>query len=177
MRLVETRSEGTLFIHSNCNHAVTFTLVSGRVTAVYFGPRKGRKAISLVREITGGRCRFEDSGPGRVPQDLPSTGELMKLLLSDGAAAEGSTVSQPENPTGANAEVWNRALKQLQTVLTDHLGPIAGIILEESLAELDGACVSDDRFYRLIDNLALNIEVDQVALFRDQGSRILSNRS
>ena len=176
-RLVESRSDGTLYIHSNCNHAVTYTLESGRITALYFGPRKGRKAIPLARDITGGSCHFEESAPGRAPQDLPSTEEIMRLLLSSEAAPGATGDSQSKSSISSNTEDWSGVLERLQTVLTDHLGPIAGIILDESLEELDGNCVSEASFQRLVDTLARNIETDQIALFRDQAASVLNNRS
>jgi len=171
--LVQARSDGTLFIHSNCNHAITFTLESGRISALYFGPRKGLKAMPLVRNITGGSCRFEASGPTRAAQELPSTVEILEMLLS----AKSASSPQPEQASSSNAAEWSQILQKLQLVLTDHLGPISSIIFEESLADLGAPCVTKDRFIRLVDSLALNIEPDQKTRFREQIKRLLLNNA
>jgi len=174
-RLVVSRSSGTLFIHSDCNHALTFTLESGQIIALYFGPRKGRKVIPLTLAISGGSCRFDPDGPSREPQDLPSTQEIMAQLNSNRVAP----VTMPGSPSELSVEPWpeeirGRFLGELQVVLTDHLGPIADIIFNESMSELNGQSVNEDSFQHLIDRLALNMESGDISRFQDQVADILS---
>ena len=175
-RLVESSSSGTLFIHSDCNHAITFTLESGRITAIYFGPRKGRKAIPLTRGITGGSCRFDPNGLARSPQDLPPTQEILAQLHPNGASTMTTPSPVPgEQPTDPwPDEVQKKFLGELQTVLTDHLGPIADLIFEESMAEVGDLSATEGRFQSLIDKLALNLEPDESARFHDRIAEILS---
>jgi uncharacterized protein (DUF433 family) len=123
----------------------------------------------LILGITGGSCRFEDSGRPGIRQDLPPVEEILELLRANESAA------QSESPVDAEAETWHKILEELQTVLTDHLGPIAGIIYEEALAELGEPCVTQDSFQRLIENLAVNIEPDQITRFYDQVAGVLDD--
>ena len=175
--LVKSRSNGTLFIRSDCNHSITVTLESGQITALYFGPRKGSKVIPLTLGISGGSCRFDPNGPSRGRQDLPPTQEIMALLQSRGVDTMTTKPDSQPNPSGDSwsAEMQRRVFDELQVILTDHLGPIAGIIFEESVAELNGSSVTDDSFQLLINQLALNIEApDEVTRFHDQVANILS---
>lgn len=177
-RLIESKSSGTLFIRSDCNHSITIALESGQISALYFGPRKGRKAIPLTLAISGGSCRFDPNGLTREPQDLPSTQQVMALLQSKEVASTTMSKSIAEqSDVSWSEEVQQKIFTELQGVLTDHLGPIAGIIFEESLAELTEPCVSEARFQLLIDKLALDMEAGQVSRFRDQVADILSKNS
>ena len=78
--LVDRKQSGTLFIHSDCNHAITFALDAGRIFAVFHGARRGRKAIPMISNISGGTYKFESSSLNNLSQELPSTPKILNLL-------------------------------------------------------------------------------------------------
>ena len=175
-RLVTSHSSGTLFIHSDCNHLITFTLKSGRITALYFGPRKGQKAIQFILGISGGSCRFETTGLTREPQQLPPTQEIISMLRS-GAVGHNTKITTVKSGLDSNTwtdEKQRGVLEELKVILTDYLGPIAGIIVEESLDELSGSALTDDSYQELIDKLSLNIDPDEVREFQHKAKAMLN---
>ena len=169
-RLIKSRSSGTLFIHSDCNHAITFTLKSGQITALYFGPRKGRRAIPMTLGISGGTCHFDETELARVPQDLPPTPEIMAQLQPSAMTEESTPGSLPE-------EVRYQILQELQQILTENLGPIANLIFEETLGEMDTPCATEDSFQHLIQKLSLNIEPGEITRFHDQVAEVFNKKT
>lgn len=172
--LIQKRESGTLFIRSECNHLTTFTLQSGQVSAVSFGPRRGGRAIPHIREISSGTYRFDKESPVGSPQQLPDTGELMKLLKSNGAPAE---IMDPgkNGSVGGGVSHKNslRFSKELKELLTDHVGPIADVIFDDTLEEIGGVCSNTHQAQILIDRLATDIDDAEIWQFRERAGDII----
>ena len=172
--LIHRRESGTLFIRSECNHLTTFTLQNGRVTAVSFGPRRGDRAIPHIREISSGTYRFDKGSPVGTPQRLPDTGELMSLLKSNGASTE---IMNPAGfgsaGGGASDKNSRRFNKELKELLTDHLGPIADVIFDDTLEEIGGICSNTHQAQILIDRLATDIDDAELWQFREKAGNII----
>ncbi len=172
--LIHKQESGTLFIRSECNHLTTFTLQSGQVTAVSFGPRRGDRAIPHIRNITGGTYRFDRESPVGAPQQLPDTGELINLLKSNGASTE---IMDPGGNGsvggGASDRSSRRFSKELKELLTDHLGPIADIIYDDTLEEIGGVCSNTHQAQILIDRLATDIDDAEIWQFREKAGNII----
>ena len=173
--LIHKRESGILFIRSECNHLTTFTLQNGQVTAVSFGPRRGDRAIPHIRKINSGTYRFDREAPVGAPQRLPDTGELMNLLNSSGAAPTG--IMDPGGNGsivgGASDRSSRRFSKELKELLTDHLGPIADIIYEDTLEEIGGVCSNPHQAQILIDRLATDIDDAEIWQFREKAGNII----
>jgi hypothetical protein len=153
---VKRKSSGTLFIRSNCNHAITFGLEKGRINYIFFGPRKGIKAINKIREIDGGSYRFEPTNVGSLLHSLPSTEEILAQLNLTREAPR----HPPQSINSSSVSAADRAMicYQLKGILVEYLGPIAEIVLNDAMCETEQFCSSPEHTQIFIDRLAQDIE-------------------
>ncbi len=172
--LIDKQETGTLFIRSECNHLATFTLQRGQAMAVSFGPRRGDRAIPHIKKISGGTYRFDRESPARAPQQLPDTRELMNLLKSNGVMSEVGITAGPGSAGGdASDKNRRRFSKELKELLTDHIGPIADVIFDDTLAEIGGNCSNTHQAQILIDRLATDIDDAEIWQFREKAGNII----
>jgi len=158
-QLVNSKASGTMFIRSQCNHAISFYLDSGRISALHYGPRRGDKAISLIGKIAGGSYRFATSSPGRLGQDLSSTAEILGRLKTSQDTAEvpaSTPLSVGTNPA-ISTEQKQRIYQELKQLLTGHLGPIAELVFDDVADETGDFWSSPERTHLLNDRLAIDI--------------------
>ena len=189
---VKNKSSGTLFIRTNCNHSITFVMENGRIISVLFGPRKGDKAIAKIREITGGSYRFDRNNIGSIPQDLPSTEEILaKLSLArerpkqaplatdSSLLSDSSSLSDPSSLSDSSSlSESDRALVcyQLKEVLTTYLGPIAEIVLSDAMCDTEQFCSTSEQAKLFVNQLAEDIEDPAMSVqFRSQANSIIEN--
>lgn len=174
--LVGNKASGTMFIRSECNHAITFSLDAGRIYALHHGPRRGRSAIPLISQIAGGSYRFDAAGPGRPPQELPSTGEILEQLKTPQGSAEAHKISSPTDGTDSiSAEQRNQLCRELKNLLAQHLGPIAEMVFEDTVDETGNFCATPEGTQELIAKLTDDIgDPDEIAQFREEASRTIS---
>ena len=172
--LIDKKETGTLFIRSESNRLATFTLQDGRAIAISFGPRKGDRAIPHIKEISSGTYRFDKESPIGTPQRLPDTGELMNLLKSN---RESTEIVNTAGTGSAGGSASNRSSgkfgKELKALLTDHLGPIADVIYDDTLEELGGVCSNTHQAQILIDRLATDIDDAEIWQFREKAGNII----
>ena len=171
--LVAKKSSGTLYIRSDCNHVISFALDGGKIYAVYHGPRRGRNALSLISAISGGTYQFEATPLSAKPQDLPSTPEILELISTpqQGRAAPalgeagGSAVSE---------EKRNMVCGELKRLLTEHLGPIADMVFDDAIQDIEDFCSTPERTLQLIDRLADDIEdSEETVQFREKANAVV----
>ena len=172
--LIDKQETGTLFIRSECNHLAAFTLQRGQATAVSFGPRRGDRAIPHIKEISGGTYRFDRESPVGAPQQLPDTRELMTLLKSNGAMNEIVNAAGSGSAGGDASDRSSRKFsKELKELLTDHLGPIADVIFDDTIEEIGGNCSNTHQAQILIDRLATDIDDAEIWQFREKAGNII----
>ncbi|MDJ0805530.1 MAG: hypothetical protein QNJ78_01735 [Gammaproteobacteria bacterium] len=176
--LIDSKRSGTLFIHSECNHAVTFALDAGEIHAVFHGARRGRKAFPLICKITGGTYRFEASELNGISHELPPTHEILNLLRTQQSAEtdRSPTGSLTADHTGISLEQKERLIQQLKSQLAVHLGPIANMVFEDALEEIGEFDGSVEQAHRLIDQLCLDIDnAKEVIQFKDKAYSLVSD--
>ena len=171
--LVNNKASGTMFIRSECNHAISFSLERGRIYAVHHGPKRGPRAVYLIGQITGGSYRFAADGPRRPPQDLPATTEILEQLRSPRTAdSDQPTPSTKDDASRVSREQKHHLCRELKALLTQHLGPIAEMVFEDTVDGAGDFCSTPERTQALIDKLAGDIEdPDEVAQFRTEAQR------
>lgn len=178
--LVEEKRSGTLFIHSTCNHAVTFALDKGRIFAIFHGARRGRKAIPLISQIAGGTYRFESSELSGISHDLPPTSEILNQLKTGQTGTydrTDKTAASALAQGGVSNESKDQLCRELKSLLSDYVGPIAEMVFDEALDEIGDFCTSAGLTQTLIDRLSLDItDPDEVTRFREQAYSLI-NRS
>jgi len=165
-----------MFIHSQCNHAISFCLDSGRIYAINHGPRRGDKAISLIGQIAGGSYRFDESSPNRLAQDLPSTAEILgRLKASQDTAKVPTNLSPADGADSVSAEQKQYICDELKNLLLEHLGPIAEMVFDDTVDEMGDFYSSPERTQVLIDSLAVDIgDPAEIAQFSEEANKTIS---
>jgi hypothetical protein len=175
--LVDKKTSGTMFIHSDNNRAITIALDSGRIHAMYFGAKRGRKAIPLISNISAGSYRFEVSSLVESFHDLPPTPEILNLLRNP------NTDSKPKSttsPTTTHSDVINEEKKEvlcqkLKSLLAEHMGPIAEIIFDDAVDEVGDFCAIPQLTEELINRLSEEIDITaEEKQFRDKAYQTLN---
>jgi hypothetical protein len=167
---IDKTMSGTLFIHSRCNRAITIALDSGEIHALYMGARRGRKAIPLISNISGGSYRFEVSDLVEANHDLPPTHEILHLLRRPhGSSNNGTALSIPtstsisvntptNNPKGLTDEKIDILCQELKGLLSEHLGPIADVVFDDTVDEVGNFYSSPEMVESLINKLSEEID-------------------
>lgn len=121
-----------MFIITTENHAAQFVLRDGQVVGLTYRLMRGPDAIPGMKSFPGGRYRFQDESVERTDSRLPATPDLLALLISQDAAAMEPAPAQPT--TGAPA-VPDHVRLLIERELAEFLGPMAGLICQEHLAQ------------------------------------------
>ncbi|MES9970089.1 MAG: hypothetical protein ABW092_08650 [Candidatus Thiodiazotropha sp.] len=176
--LVDKETSGTLFIHSESNRAITIALDKGRIHALYFGARRGRKAIPLISGITGGSYRLELSDLVEAFHDLPPTHEILNLLRNPEINNRPRpTVSSPHasHVEAIQEEKKEILCQKLKSLLAEHMGPIAEIVFDDTVDEIGDFCSTPQLTQDLINKLSEEIDnPNEVEQFKDQAYVTLS---
>ena len=176
--LVDNKSSGTLFIHSDCNHAITFALDAGRIFAIFHGARRGRKAIPLISRISGGSYRFESAGLSGINHELPSTPEILNLLRTPHGNGQtrpaGTSLDAPDAKLSDDEK--DRLCQQLKGLLAKHIGPIAEMVFEDAREEIGDFCASPELAKDFIEKLSLDIDdAGELAQFKTDAYTAINN--
>lgn len=176
--LVDNKSSGTLFIRSDCNHAIALALDTGRIYAIFHGARRGRKAIPVIRNISGGTYKFETSGLSGISHEIPTTPEILNLLRTPHGIEEtgpaGASVGR--NASEISEEKKNLLYQQLKSLLAEHLGPIAEMVFEDAMDEIGDFCSTPELARGLIDKLSFDIDdASEVSQFREKAYVAINN--
>jgi hypothetical protein len=187
---IDKTMSGTLFIHSSCNRAITIALDSGEIHALYMGAKRGRKAIPLISNITGGSYRFEVSDLVEANHDLPPTHEILHLLRKPhGSSNNGSALSIPtsisaktstknnntNNPKGLPDEKIDILCQELKGLLSEHLGPIADVLFDDTVDEVGNFYSSPEMVESLINKLSEEIDNNNEAKHFISSANVIIN--
>lgn len=183
--LVRQKESGTLYIQSDSRHLITVSLDNGRIFAMYHGPKRGEKALDMIRQLNGGSYRFDPMGLGGNTQDIPETREILELLRTPVLAAPSATpaASPSTKPSAVDAtssidpllstktqEVICQDLKQL---LGEILGPIAGMVFDDITSETTESCSTPEHTRTLIAKLVEEIDdADEAEQFKHQADAV-----
>ena len=164
--LSKKRETGTLFITTKANRSAQIMLEDGRVVYLSCCNKRGRDALTRLKEIQGGRFRFQPGRPMARPMELPPTSELIEELRR---AAGLSTPSSDGRRRGGGQNTVLRISaaqrSELEAALTSYIGPVASIICEEALDTAPDLATA-------VDVMAAEIPVEENAVrFREAALR------
>jgi hypothetical protein len=149
---------------------------------MYFGAKRGRKAIPLISEISAGSYRFEESDFIENSHDLPPTQEILGLLREPHTGSESiPDSSPPPSPPaavegGAREEQKTVLCQQLKALLSEHIGPIADIIFDDIAEEVGNFCATPQLTHDLINKLSEEIEDGaEIEQFRSKAYTVLNS--
>ena len=128
-RLCGQHQTGRVFITTSDNHSVSFGLQNGAIVALSFRNQTGLEAVAAIQRIHKGSLNFSSGLPPKPQPGLPPTRELLSLLQS--AATDPIDADAGPQPVD-EAVARNRAV--IEAELTEYLGPMARIVVEEHVA-------------------------------------------
>lgn len=176
--LVDNKTSGTLYIHSECNHAITIALDNGQINAMYFGARRGRRAIPLIRNISRGSYRLDKSNLVENPHDLPPTHDLLNQLRNPHTTIESNSTASSSVNAGEviSEEKKKRLCQELKNLLAKHMGPFAEIIFDDAVDEVGNFCSTPQLTQELINKLSEEIDdTNEMEQFRNNAYLVLNN--
>jgi len=152
---------GTVFITTEQNHSAMIIIESGAITGLGYHGKRGRAALELMPEVTGGTFNFNN---GRVLKplcnsDLPATGEIL-AFLEDGATtplSSDSAVSEAAQSSPATPFVAPEfAMTILESALAEFMGPVASMVCNSFRDQIERA-VDAEMLGSVIESIASNI--------------------
>ena len=158
--LVDSRRSGVLYIHSDCNHAISFALDKGRIYAIFFGPKRGMKALPRINSISGGSYRFEAGAFNGIAHALPATPQILNLLRTQDCGSEISRHAMGvgvEPASGISKQKRELIVLQLRQYLAEYLGPISNLVFDDTLEEAGDFGASPESIIDLVAKLCTDI--------------------
>lgn len=156
---------GTMFIITGENHAAQFVLRGGAIVCLTYRLLRGLDALPSMRTFTAGRYRFQDEIVERTDPGLPSTPDLLAMLIPEHRGAVGPPQTEP---TASTVRASDSLRPLIERELAEYLGPMASLICEEHLVraiDLD----SPQSLARLVEAIANEIgDPTKEALFTRQ---------
>jgi len=126
-RLCAQHQTGRLFITTSDNHSVSFGLQNGVIVALSFRNQTGLEALAAIQRVHKGSASFSGGLPPKSQPGLPPTSELLSLLQK---AATDPADAADAGPRLVN-ETVARSRAVIEAELTEYLGPMARIVVEE----------------------------------------------
>jgi len=129
-RLCAQNQTGRVFITTSDNHSVSFGLQKGAIVALSFRNQTGLEALAAIQRVHKGSLSFSSGLPPKPQPGLPPTSKLLSLLQS--AATDPVDAADAAQRPVNEAVARSRAV--IETELTEYLGPMARIVVDEHVA-------------------------------------------
>ncbi len=144
-QLNQKKRSGTLFLRTDDNHSSMIMFTAGIVTGVTCGLARGRKAITLLRQVNQFSFRFAEGKPPPTRQDLTSPEETLRALgigvhepimeeapaLIDDLPA-GAGTAAPDDTPDLNLGIDDVIRQLIVEQLAGIVGPAAPVMLEDA---------------------------------------------
>lgn len=139
--LCKAGESGTIFIVTSKNHQAKIILREGKIIAAFLRPLSGVDVISALAREPEVSFAFNNSLLLEVnSQVLPDTASLLDFLKNSSGSIPGFVT--PEDITGAHD--LNEIRRTLVDEATEYLGPMAGPICDEYLAQYKSSLARQD---------------------------------
>ena len=119
---------GAFRITTNTNHTAQFCLDAGRIVGARYRIKRGVAALELIKRIQMGQSSFEEGQPNPADTSLPSTEGIFAQLEQAAGVAAPAASDTPAAPSAPAAEFSQAVKVTLEDVLTEYIGPMAGIV-------------------------------------------------
>jgi hypothetical protein len=153
--LVAEKRTNTLLGKTDNNRSVIIGIRRGEIVSLICAGKRGRQAISAIRQIAALTFRLDDTAAPAGRPDLPPTSEIMAALMP---SAGGQDPGRPVAATSARgAPGQDPDGTRLCELLSRFLGPIAPILCTETIGAA-GGLDSEARKRAVILSLAKEID-------------------
>lgn len=169
---VARQRTGTILGKTDTNHSVMIGVRGGEIVSLICAGKRGRSAISAIREISALTVRIEDNAGLPGGPEMPATPEIM-LALRPWASPE--AISGPSASTDRSASHQGGNGPQLCDLFSQFVGPIAPVLCADAIRTAGG--LNDEaRKQQVILTLAQEIEDEgEATQFIEQARRMLGS--
>lgn len=135
--LVAKKGTGTLYVRTDQNRVVMIGIRGGEIVTLSSGPKRGEKAIPILRDMGSAAVRVEDSAVAYHSEEMPPTAVILAML---GSRTQPQVPDAPaKEPPGTDASIEAERVKTVVChLLGPHLGPITPLICEEVVGSITG---------------------------------------
>ena len=134
--LIAEKRTNTLLGKTDNNRSVIIGIRGGEIVSLICAGKRGRQAISAIRQISALTFRLDDTAAPAGGPDLPPTSEIMAALMP---SAGGQDPGRPVVATsGAGAPGQDPDGTRLCELLSRFLGPIAPVLCMETIGAAGG---------------------------------------
>lgn len=131
-QLCQQGQTGKFHIVTSQNHKAMIVLERGRIRGVSYRIKRGLAALEGLMGVTAGSWRLEQTSNLPEPDlALPATREILRQLQSLQPEDPQDLLIAPETP----AQLSPLAQHEVSALLTNHIGPIAAILVASVFAE------------------------------------------
>ena len=137
--LCEAQRTGVFRVTTDQNHTAQFGLDAGRIVSARYRIKRGLEALELMKRVNAGSFGFEAGADAGEDVSLPES-EVILAQLAQAASASASPAAPsttPATPPAAalGASEFSAAARiALEDALTEHIGPMAGIVCRNVLS-------------------------------------------
>ncbi len=131
--IVTNGESGSILLKDQNQHSAIIAIDNGTIISISYGVKRGMRALPHLQKIESCTYRINDMILGRPIANLLPTDELLNAIKHAGTIPK--TTLYKVAPTGSfNAP---QALGILKEHLTQIIGPVAQIILDDELEDMD----------------------------------------
>ncbi|MBC6418529.1 MAG: hypothetical protein GDA44_06915 [Prochloron sp. SP5CPC1] len=187
LKIIKAKGSANLFASTIDGNLIFIVIKDGEITKLRYRNQSGAAAVQLLDSIKVKSCSVKKYTEAFLPSqdDLPSTGDILKLLLSglswkvakpqetrSKKSVEGSKVEKKLPNTEGAAEgvppktvvIPNSALTNVKKAFQEAVGPIAGVIYDNIYQEVVqefGSAKNSIGFHSLVQRLTEEIDKPQ----------------
>jgi len=151
-QLISERASGVMFISTIDNHAIHIGIDDGDIVGCRYRFKRGIDALPLIMDMEAGRYSFNPGPPGTVDDNLPPTDGFIRML------ADTDQAEPAQKPIQGNTEI-STATSVITMELTQYIGPIATVIIEDYLDDV-GPINDSGALHKMIKAVASEIADD-----------------
>ena len=148
----EDGKSGAFFITTENQHSAMITLTRGEITGMKYRSARGYDAASSLAEV--GSLKFQTAAE---PTELPGEGEVSTRAVLDILEGAGEPAGEDAGADAAPSAP-GMDLDALRQRYIAAIGPIAGTLFDEAVAELGDELGTPDGVDRLVRKLAEQID-------------------
>ena len=170
-RIAHNKLTGLIFITSGANRSAQISFLDGNIVFALSQGKKGQSAIEMIAQMDQLRFRFQEGAIPASRAEMPSFKEIQECLQKGGKEKQPSSGKLSERASTntfikekevSRSVSFSAEQKQLiQEVLSEYIGPMAIILCEDHLEDVD-------TMEEAIARISREIPAQQEARFREE---------
>jgi hypothetical protein len=173
--LVTGNRTATLYVRTDKNRVVIVATREGEIITLSSGPKRGEKAIPILREMRSAAVRVENGAIAFHSSSLAPTPVLLALMEAD-EIPDSDPSHPPREALPAVTPQFEKVRAILSRLLTEYLGPLAPMCCEQVLESL-GNSLDGDRLGLAIGRMAAEAgSPEEARAFTERAWKLLGRK-